>query len=88
MKMKWSLLVGVIGLGLMTACNGADDSTNGTTVGGDNMFVPPTMPDSVYGQLKPGDIIIRKGNGPFVCTYHDQHKRRIFALWYYCKRRR
>ncbi|MBK6950557.1 MAG: hypothetical protein IPH24_00540 [Crocinitomicaceae bacterium] len=64
MKMKWSLLVGVLGLGLMTACNGADDSTSGTTVGGDNMFVPPTMPDSVYGQLKPGDIIIRKGNGP------------------------
>lgn len=65
MKMKLRLLlVYCVGICVLVSCSGDSDSTEATTEGGDNMFVPPSLPDSVYGYIQPGDIVIRKGNGP------------------------
>lgn len=57
------LIFNIILITIISACNTGKNSTEEIT-GGDNFFTPPTLPDSIYNQLKPGDIIIRKGNGP------------------------
>ena len=32
------------------------------------VHIPPSLPEEIYGQLQPGDCVIRKGNGPL--SYH------------------
>lgn len=48
---------------LLAGCSGKEENSSSEPLE-KYVHIPPTLPDSVYGQLKPGDIIIRKGNGP------------------------
>ena len=50
---------------LLFACNGSSSNDEETTV---YVHIPPSLPEDVYDKLAPGDIIIRKGNGPL--SYH------------------
>lgn len=47
---------------ILSACSGENSSGDSETQ--EYVHVPPTIPDSVYAHLQPGDIVIRKGNGP------------------------
>lgn len=46
---------------ITTSCNEVASESPETTK---YVHVPPTLPEDTYGQLRPGDIILRKGNGP------------------------
>ncbi|MEO9533114.1 MAG: YiiX/YebB-like N1pC/P60 family cysteine hydrolase [Crocinitomicaceae bacterium] len=51
---------------IFTSCNGDGNSDDAeTTV---YVHTPPSLPEEIYEKLAPGDIIIRKGNGPL--SYH------------------
>lgn len=48
----------------MQSCSGDGESQSGSDSTKQYVHIPPALPDSVYNNLRPGDIIIRKGNGP------------------------
>ena len=51
-----------MGSALLISCSGKESTSN--EVLEKYVHIPPSLPDSVFTKLKPGDIIIRKGNGP------------------------
>ncbi len=61
--MKTTLIASILFSLVLLSCNSENETVNPN----DSVNVThvlPELPDSVYGQLKPGDIVIRKGNGP------------------------
>lgn len=62
MKMN-KLMTALLAVSLILgACSGKENTTGETSE--KYVHIPPALPDSVYNNLKPGDIILRKGNGP------------------------
>ena len=54
----------LITLSLLLLTNCGDQKSSETSDSKEYVHIPPALPDSVYQDLTPGDIIIRKGNGP------------------------
>lgn len=69
MKTRLIAISTIIGLGILTASLNScetEGNENGvqTTENYANTQIPPALPDSVFNKLTPGDVVIRKGNGP------------------------
>ena len=57
-------LILFLSLGLVISCNNSSEDTETIKY----VHVPPSLPENVYNEIAPGDLIIRKGNGPL--SYH------------------
>lgn len=55
-----------ITLFILCSCSGSGESgvDTDTSTAVEYKHIPPSLPDSIYQQIKPGDIIVRRGNGP------------------------
>lgn len=56
----------IFSLFLVYSCGSNESSSTEETT--KYVHIPPALPENVYGEIAPGDIIIRKGNGPL--SYH------------------
>lgn len=65
--MRTFLYLSIAALGLFTSCG----SNEPTTENEKYVHIPPELPDSVFSMVEPGDIILRKGNGPL--SFHLMH---------------
>jgi hypothetical protein len=61
MRQLLILLAGSVLALAMSNCSGEEEPY---VMQNPYVHIPPALPDSVFGLLRPGDIIIRKGNGP------------------------
>ncbi len=52
--------------GLLFSCGSNEEQAGEETT--KYVHIPPALPENVYNDIAPGDIIIRKGNGPL--SYH------------------
>lgn len=68
MKKISLLAIFVLSLFIVVALSCQENKKSEVIIGNNIIRVKPSIPDSIYGKLKDGDIIIRKGDGPL--SYH------------------